>query len=307
VILERGTLEDGRHFAVLEELSTFCPLGVRFWDAVADDQIRGGLRARAWPLPGRRPVVTAFRTRSDIYAFHGLPGLLDVERPQPSSSVPASPPVARPFVVDVRDDERRFLPVAFRVDLPLPSRGLYLPPLLASPAGALPGFYLFSAPVRPRAPGIAVVRTELVDLAGRPVPWAVVRVSIAGQGDRWGLADEAGRVAVQFPLPLIAPGFGELSGSPAGTVSPPGPPVADRTWELAISVFSERSRLAPLPGTTLPDLAEVFQQAPADIVSSDGSPPVVAPEWLGTLSWDGELVAATHGHRQLWVATQGSP
>jgi len=40
---------------------------------------------------------------------------------------------------------------------------------------------------------------------------------------------------------------------------------------------------------------------------SDGSPPIPAAEWPGTLGWDGELVAATHGHTQLWVAAQGSP
>ena len=306
MILERGMVDTtGQHYAVIEQLSTFCPLGLRFWDAVTDDQVRAGLRVRAWPVPGRRPIVRAFRTVSDIYAFQGLPGLLDVERPSPSVTLP-SPVPTRPFVVEVRDEERRFLPVAFRVDLPLPTRGLLMPTPMASPAGPAPGFYLFSSPVRQRPPGIAVVRAELVDTLGRPVRWAVVRVSIAGQGERWGLSDEGGRVAVHFPLPLLTP-FGELFGSPPGVVSPPGPPVADRAWDVSVAVFSEPSRLTPLPGTDLPDLAEVFQQAAAGLFISDGSPPIPAAEWPGTLGWDGELVAATHGHTQLWVAAQGSP
>jgi hypothetical protein len=312
--LETGTLADGRRYAVLEEIGTFCPLGLRFWDAVADTQIRDGLRVTAWPLPARRPKTRAFRTVSDVYAFQGLPGLLDVERPAsmpggaPAPGSPGSPPIARPFVVEVRDLERRFLPVAFRVDLPLPTRGVYMPPALGSPGAALPGFFLFSSPVRQRQPHVAAVRAELFDLTrNAPASWAVVRVAIAGQGDRWGLADEAGRVAVQFPLPLLVPGFGELFSSPSVPASPPGPPVSERGWDLSISILSEPSRLAPLPGTDLPDLAEVFQQSAADVFPLSGSPSAPAPEWTGTLGWDGELFAATAGRRQLFIASVGSP
>jgi hypothetical protein len=310
MILERGMLQDGRRFAVIEELATVCPLGIRFWDAVNDVQIRDRLRVTAWPLPARRPITRAFRTVSDIYAFQGLPGLIDVEMPpSPPAPVP-SPPAVRPFVVEVRDESRRFLPVAFRVDLPLPSHRLYLSPLPGSPSIAVPGFYLFSSPVRERQPQVAVVRTELFDDdLQAPAAWALVRVTIAGQGDRWGLADEAGRVAVQFPLPLLTPGFGELfvSPPPIGPSSPPGPPVADRSWAVSIAVFSEPSRLAPLPGTDLPDLAEVFQQAPADLFQSDASPLVTVTDWTGTLGWDGELFAATDGRRQLRMTSHGSP
>ncbi len=308
MILERGALEDGRRYAVIEELSTFCPLGLRFWDAVTDDQIRAGLRVRAWPPGPRRPIVDAFRSASDIYAFQHLPGLLDVELPSTTPVAPASPLVTRPFVLEVRDLARQFLPVAFRVDLPLPARGLYMPQVMGSPGGSAPGFYLFSSPVRQRPPGVAVVRSELIDVrTGQPAAWAVVRVSIPGQGERWGLADEAGRVAVHFPLPSIEPAFGQLFASPGGPASPPGPPVADRSWVVSLAVFSEPARLAPLPGTDLPDLAEVFQQAPADVFESDGSPPVPSTDWLGTLPWEGELVAATSGRRQLRIASQGSP
>jgi hypothetical protein len=308
MILERGMIEDGRRFAVIEALGTVCPFGIRFWDAVNDVQIREHLRVSAWPLPARRPIKRAFRTASDIYAFQHLPGLIDAELPASTPAAPASPPVQRPFVIDVRDEDRRYLPVAFRVDLPLPARRLYSSPLPGSPATALPGFYLFSSPVRSREPHVAVLRSELFDTRlNAPAAWALVRVTIAGQGDRWGLADEAGRVAVMFPLPLLSPGFGELFVSPSGPASPPGPPVAERTWSLSVAVFSEPSRLAPLPGTELPDLAEVFQQAPADVFVSDASPLVPAPEWTGTLAWDGELFAATDGRRQLRITSHGSP
>jgi hypothetical protein len=43
------------------------------------------------------------------------------------------------------------------------------------------------------------------------------------------------------------------------------------------------------------------------VVAGGGSPPATAPEWLGTLPWDGGLVAATAGLTQLWISAQGSP
>jgi hypothetical protein len=317
VILSAGTLSDGRRYEVLEELDVFCPLGVRFWDAVTDDQIRAGLLVRAWPEPARRPIVEAFRTCSDVYAFQGLPGLAALERPPANPTglglVPppgGSPPPVHPFILEVLDLERRFLPAAVRLALPLPASGVFLTRPPGSPAEAPPpGFYLFSSPTRPRGAGVAVVRGELADAAtGAPAAHALVRVSIPGQPDRFGLSGAAGRFAVQFPLPPLPGGLGRLWVSPDGAPSPPGPPVADRTWDLALSVAWEPAALAPLPGTDLPDLARVLDQLPADIVLAAGSPPAPpAPEWLGTLRYDGEVVARTAGDSRLLIVPAGSP
>lgn len=327
VILATGALEDGRRYRVLEQIDTVCPLGVRFWDAVADDQIRSGLRVRIWPEPALAPVVDAFRTRSDVYAFQGLPGLAALERPPAGSAAvppgsPGSPgPATRPFVLEVADSERRFLPAAIRLDLPLAEPGVFLtrPPggLAGSPPGSPgspdpprpPGFYLFSAPTRARSAGVAVVRGELADaLTGDPAGHALVRVSIPGQPDRFGLADAAGRFAVQFPLPPLPGGLGSLWVSPDGAPSPPGPPISDRTWDLAVDVAWEPALLAPLPGTDLPDLARVLDQQPAGIVSAAGSPPAPpASEWLGTLRYDGEVVARSAGDSRLLIVPAGSP
>jgi hypothetical protein len=320
VILASGTLADGRRYQVLEELDAFCPLGVRFWDAVADDQIRAGLRVRAWPEPALRPRVEAFRTRSDVYAFQGLPGLAALERPPanptglglvPPPGSPSSPPPAHPFILEVVDLERRFLPAAIRLDLPLPARGVFLTRPPGSPAATPPpGFYLFSAPTRSRGAGVAVVRGELADAAtGAAAAHALVRVAIPGQPDRYGLADAGGRFAVQFPLPTLAGGLGRLWASPDGAPSsPPSPPIADRTWDLAVTVAWEPAALSPLPGTDLPDLARVLDQLPADVVLATGSPPAPpAPEWLGILRYDGEVVARTAGDSRLLIFPAGSP
>ena len=317
--LAAGRLADGRRYRVLEQLDTFCPLGVRFWDAVADDQVRSGLSVRAWPEPALAPVAKAFRTRSDVYAFQGLPGLAAIERPPADptglsalpavSASPASPPPARPFVLEVADLDRRFLPAAIRLTLPLAEGGVFLTRPPGSPAGTPPGFYLFSALTRPRAAGVAVVRGELADAAtGAPAGHALVRVAIPGQRDRFGVSDAGGRFAVQFPLPPLAGGLGRLWASPSGTASPPGPPVADRTWDLSVAVSWEPAALAPLPGTDLPDLARVFDQLPAGIVLATGSPPASpAPEWSGTLRYDGEVVARTAGDSRLLIFPAGSP
>jgi hypothetical protein len=229
----------------------------------------------------------------------------------PPGGSPSSPPPTRPFILEVVDLERRFLPAALRLALPPPSFGVFLARPPGSPSGTPPpGFYLFSSPTRPRGAGVAVVRGELADAAtGAPAAHALVRVAVAGQPDRFGLADAGGRFAVQFPLPPLVGGLGRLFVSPEGApASPPGPPIADRTWDIAVAVFSEPAALAPLPGTDLPDLARVLDQLPADIVSAAGSPPAPpAPEWLGTLRYDGEVVARTAGDSRLLIVPAGSP
>lgn len=319
MILSTGALADGRHYRVLEELDAVCLLGVRFWDAVSDDQVRTGLRVRVWPEGTRRPVIEAFRTRSDIYAVQGLPGLAGLERPPanptglaavPDAGPPPGSPPTRPFILEVVDLERRFLPAALRLALPLPSPGLLMTQGLGSPASPPPpGFYLFSTPTRTRGAGVAVVRGELADAAtGAPAGHALVRLSIANQPDHFGLADAAGRFAVQFPLPPLAGGLGPLWASPEVPTSSPGPPIAERSWEIALGVSFEPSLLAPLPGTDLPDLARVLDQQPAEVVSAAGSPPASpAPEWLGTLRYDGEVVARSAGDSRLLIVPAGSP
>lgn len=299
---------------VLEELTVFTPLGIRFWDPVLDGQVRDALVVEAWPVPGLRPRARARRTGSDIYAFHRLPGLLDVENRLPAAAG-ASPPAPRPFVVRVVDSARRFLPVAFRVELPLPYRGVFLSDSIfgaaASPIeSSPPGFLLFSSATRTRPPWLGAVRGELVDRdTGEPVAHALVRVEVAGEPQSYGLSDETGRFAVFLPYP---PPVDVLSGSPPGGT----PALGDRTFPLTLTVRSS-SGLAPLPGTErpgggpqsgLPDYAEILGQPAASVwpvAPGDGG--VAEPAWLGDLRWGRELVARTAGDSRLLVTPSGSP
>ena len=66
---------------VLERHSLVCPFGVRFWDSVTRTPIGDGLRVTARPTLGGSGTLDreAIITRSDIFAFHNLPGLRDEE------------------------------------------------------------------------------------------------------------------------------------------------------------------------------------------------------------------------------------
>ncbi|MDA8018135.1 MAG: hypothetical protein MPN21_11875 [Thermoanaerobaculia bacterium] len=287
---------------VLEELTVFTPLGIRFWDPVLDGQVRDSLKVEAWPVPGLRPVARAQRTGSDIYAFHGLPGLLAVEYQLPEASQP-SPPAPRPFVVRVIDTARRFLPVAFRVELPLPYRGVFLGASASSPIESSPsGFLLFSSATRVRPPWLGAVRGELVDrVSGEPVANALVRVDVDGEPSRYGLADETGRFAVFLPYP---PPVDMLSGSPPGGT----PPLGDRTFPITLTVHSVGGGLSPLPGADLPDYGELLRQLPASVwpvAPDDGG--VAEPQWHGDLRWGRELVVRTAGDSRLLITPAASP
>jgi hypothetical protein len=308
-----GRLDDGRRFRRLEEIDVVCPLGLRFWDPVLDRPIRDGLVVRAWPATTAAPVVGAFRSRSGVYAFQGLPGMRPVERPSPLDA-PASPPTPRRFVVEVRDARGRFLPAAFEVELPLPYRGVFLgraPGSPASPPGAVPGFVLFPAPARERSPGIAAVRGELADAnGGAPAAHAKVRVELPGGIGHWSLADRTGRFAVHFPLPPLKETLPPLGGSPPPPrPSPPVAPVEDRTWEIVVSVSWEPAALTPLRGTDQPDHRNVLAQTAAGVLASPpGAPsPTVEPSWSGVLGYDGEVVVKTAGSSRLWIVPGGSP
>ncbi len=281
-------LEDGRRYHVLEELSTYCTLGVRFWDAVTDAQIRSGLSVRVWPEAALRPVVSGARTRSDIYAFHRIPGLYDVERPAGRGRGTLRSPDTLPFVMEVIDLERRFVPCAISLSLPLPDRGLFLTQLAGSPGMRAPGFYLFSSPTRGRSPNVAVVRGELIDaLTGRGAAHAHVELEVAGEEPYVTIANDNGEFALQFPFPTLPGGLRPLD------ASPPAHPVSDSTWPVTVSIFYQPDILSPPPGTELPDLRDIFNQSRAQLQIDAESPPATADRWSGTLDFSGELVLRT--------------
>lgn len=282
---------------LMERLSTFTPLGIRFWDPAFDVLVRDELRVDAYPALSPHAVRSAHRTRGGVYAFGRLPGLRELENAG-SQFIQGSPPERHSFIVQARDSRRHFVPVALEIELPLPYVGVYLSTPTGSPAGAVPhGLHLYASPSRPVPASFATLRGELVDIAaGQPAAHAVLRVE-THTGESWfGLADAQGRFVVVLPYPPLTHGFG---GSPA---SPGHRPLFEQVWELSVSVRYEPGVLVALPGTDLPDYLSILQQRTAGVYArapeSGGSP---AASLAVELRFDRKTPVHTDGLLQLLV------
>ena len=292
-------------FTCLERLTVFTPLGIRFWDPARDAQVLEGLIVTARAQGKPHAVSRAFRTASGVYAFHGLPGLQEVEYPSGTSTPTASPPAVLRFVVEVVDRQRRFLPLVFGVDVPF--QGVFPRALLSSPPrSGPPGFYLFSSPTRPVMPSLAVVRTQLEELIGmesrRPAAHALLEVRIPGQPTAYGLADERGCVAVLFPYPAFP--AGSTGASPLTFPAAVGP----QRWELSISVRYDPAALTVPPGSKIPDLRSICSQAPGVIWSTlVVQPGQAVAELPAELTFGEELVLRTADESALLIGSAASP
>jgi hypothetical protein len=286
---------------VLERITTFTALGLRFWDAAFDRQARDGLVVTARPFhEAHMQVRTAHLTSSGIYAFHNLPGLRDLESGllEPGGS----PTPTTRFVVEVSDAMRRFVDVALEVELPLPYRGIYLTGAgVVSPAEtAPPGVLLYSSVTRQRPAWFGTVRGELVEAAtGDPARHSLVAVTDPG-GEIWhGIADEEGRFTVWIAYPPIE----EV---PVGSPQPAlGVSLRDRSWPMQLEVFYSPATRRELPGTEVPDYESVLTQDPVvvwDLPPEDGGVP--GPQWTGDLLFGRELTARSGAAGQLLVGPE---
>lgn len=110
-------------FVSLERQSLLAPLGLGFRDAVTGAPVGEGLRVEVYPTgdPARR--VRAHPNRSGAYVLHRAPGLQEVTRGAGDEAFWAGLAARKSFTVEVSDEGRRYLPSAFRVELP--ARGLF--------------------------------------------------------------------------------------------------------------------------------------------------------------------------------------
>ena len=265
----------------LETVLIVTPLGIRFWDAARDVAVDSGLVVHARPETAPTETGKATRTRSGVYAFFGLPRMRAVE--YPLTDGPASPPTGR-YIVDVTDSERRFVPVAFQVDVPF--EGIYPVGLGASPAGGgAPGFYLFSSATRITGADLAVVRATLVEAAtAAPAAHAVVELTLPDGSRVIGLADAAGQVAVAFPYPRFAT---VISSPPRSTQAAREPP----DWPIPVRIqYAPAAQVMLLPDLP-PDLGSLLTQAGTDIWASASGPP--GAELSASLVFGRELVLRT--------------
>lgn len=293
---------------IIETITQYSCLGIRFWDPVAGDCVQDDLTVTARPATATRPVKTAVRTHSGVYAFNNLPGLREIEQGGYGDYPVASPPVQKRFVVEIRDRLGRFVDVGFSVDLPLPYNGLYLlrpqnsPP--SSPPNSIPrGFNLYSAITRTPPSMIVAIRGELLDAdTGKPAAHAVVCI-ITEDGFEWhGLADVHGRFVTLMPYPTLIDAIG---GSPAVQNKRP---LHEQTWPLSIEVRYAPKSVQPLPYSTLKEYSSVLSQPPARIwptAPGNGRAPMTKQDVR--LYYGKDVILKTAGQSKLMVSPATSP
>jgi len=282
----------------LEILTTRTLLGIRLWDPATDRQVSEGIELTAWPETAPDLITPAFRTASGIFAFQNLPGMYDYEHPLAGTDpLLGSPPITRPFLVKINDLRGNFMPVCFRVELPLSDSGLYQPALISSPIDDEPArFYLFSAPSRQSLPGLAAIRATVSAIENGPAA-AYALIEVEENGRRWyGLADGRGCVTILFPYPTFITALG---------TSPPGLPPSQQHWSLTIRVRYDPGLRSSLDAGELPTLRQIRNQADAQMWATEiaGSASFAQPF---ELTYGQELILRTGNQSSLWLES-GSP
>lgn len=290
------------------------PLGVRFVDDRSGDLVVDNLVVTAWPQrePSRR--VVAVVGHAGVFSLHDVPGLGDLEHGAGGDAYWAAAP-RRPFVVDVDDLARRFVPFRFTVNLPV--RGLLeltcgSPPVHVAPATGVP---MFSTPNRLPLPGAAVMRAELWDaVANAPAAWAVVQASIPSALARGvppvrGVADDRGQIALHLPCPDDE----DLDGGSFDSPSGPAPvPLTARTWSVdLVASYGQLPPGSPSPAgrsAPIPDLCAAIAQPRATLWSDRAR---TTPLVRASLSYGRETILRSTGSgagpQSVLFLTPGSP
>ncbi len=262
-------------FITLDRLTMVAPLGLRFHDATTGALVGDSLSVWAYPVGRPSAKRPAIANRRGVYVLHHGYGLREREHGDGTRSYWDNPdPPNKDFVIEVTDEQRRFLPFQFTASLPF--EGIFKWDVaLDSPLSARTTVPLFSAATRNVVSGMAAIRADLWDTSlDAPAAWAVIEAFTAGKFLGRGVADEAGRIALifSFPAPLT---FAPASppGSPLG--SPPvatSPPLTEQVWTLELRAFYTPDRPVASPpnfieeaGPPLPDLRFTLSQPAATL------------------------------------------
>lgn len=203
---------------VLEKVVRTTSLALRFRDDATGTVVGEGLEVEAYPegQPGWR--VPAQANRRGVYGFPHLPGLREFEhseRDDPWQDAPSG----RRFVVEVKDQQGRYL--ACRLLVEAPRHGVIgLGPIASPLAAGDDAVPLFAAPTCPVPPGFGVVRAQVRRRSPTgPAAWmlAEMRERERRRGRAVvarGVADPQGRLTVLVPYP--GPGNFSLGSPPTG-------------------------------------------------------------------------------------------
>ncbi len=293
------------NYQLSEVISRNTLLGIRFWDPALDEQIRYGLNVVLFSINNKLKKIRANCTRSGIYAFNDIPGMIDLETPLKNvDTIFMSPVETKQYVLEVHDPKERFISVALLIELPLPYKGLFLvDDNSASPGNPPRGFNLYSSINRSSASQFTFVRGELVDRnSGLPATNAIVRIETEDEFRWYGISDKDGKFSVMMPYPFINMSFGS---------SPPssdGVRLFQRTWTVSITVLYEPLAQVPLVGSELPDYSSVLNQEQASMYTELPETDVgEVMEMQIELAYGRDLIVKTEGFSELYVSQTGSP
>lgn len=252
---------------VLDRLTIVTPLGVRFQDATTGEVIADGLTVSAYPVTRPNARQSLFLNRRGVFVLRHAPGLGDVENGAGDFDYWNNLPPKKNFVIEVRDDQSRFVPFQFVVGLPAEWNQAVSPP------PAIKSMPLYSAPTRIAPAGMAVVRADLWDPTrgddGEVAASAVLELYDNDQMIARGIADESGKIAVLFPYPaprsfaVASPPGSPLSSPPVATT----PALTDQVWTFRVRAFYAAGQSPPQTSTenSLPDLDAVLAQPEATL------------------------------------------
>lgn len=290
-------------YQLLESVSRKTLLGIRFWDPALDMQIRDGLRVTLFAVDNDRKVSQAFRTRSGVYAFNNIPGMLELETISNDVEV-NSPQETKSYVLQVEDLKRQFSKATLLIDLPLDYNGIFLiDDNAASPNTAPKGFNLYSSINRNAASQFTFVRGELINRTTQePASYALIQVQTDDEFSWFGISNEEGKFSVMMPYPFLSVSFGS---------SPPssdGVRLFERTWDIELSVMYDPASREEIEGSDQPDYSSILSQNQAFVYTESPETDVGEVTALQTeLIYGRDLIVKTAGFSELYVSPTGSP
>ena len=290
-------------YQFLESVSRKTLLGIRFWDPALDAQIRDGLRVTLFAIENDSKVSQAFRTRSGVYAFNNIPGMIELETVSNDLEM-SSPQETRPYVLEVEDLKRQFSKATLLIDLPLDYNGIFLiDDNAASPNTAPKGFNLYSSINRNAASQFTFVRGELINrITQEPASHALIQVQTDDEFSWFGISNEEGKFSVMMPYPFLSVSFGS---------SPPssdGVRLFERTWDIELSVMYDPTSHEEIEGSDQPDYSSILSQNQAFVYTESPETDVGEVTALQTeLIYGRDLIVKTAGFSELYVSPTGSP
>lgn len=259
----------------IEQQSRAAALGVRFWDVALNLPVSDGLAVTLQPADNSAPARKGVGGPGGLYTFQNVPGMYSIEN---QTGEAAGTP--KPYLLQIEDPQGRFLPMAVTINLPHGTKGLLIdidePDDPLGTGGVVP---LFSAPARPRTPGLAAIYGVLAEKAtGSPAAFAVLEATV-GEATWAGVADKNGNIALLFPYPPLSAAVGGSGG------------LVNAEWEVSLRVRYKPPVIAAETSPDLPDLTMLLDQSQGRIWPPGQT--AAHESWTPTLTYGRALVLST--------------